>query len=141
MFLPFTLQLAYGWTSLGLKITIVLTVIVVPAVWFMAKHYGPIGAAYAFLLLQLINMVIGVPLTHRRLLRGEMTKWFLHDIGPPLTASVLIVGMARILITTPMSPIMTLGVLLLVLLAALLAATWVAPQIRCSLLAKPSSGL
>jgi O-antigen/teichoic acid export membrane protein len=139
MFLPFTLQLAYGWTSLGLKITIFLTVIVVPAVWFMAKHYGPLGAAYVFLGLQLINMVVGVPLTHRRLLRHEMTNWFLQDIVPPLAASVLVVGLARVLVTTPMSPIVTLAVLLLVLLVALLAATSVAPQIRCSLLAKPSS--
>ncbi len=139
MFLPFTLQLAYGWTSLGLKITIFLTIIVVPGVWFMAKHYGPIGAAYVFLGLQLVNMLIGVPLTHRRLLRQEMTKWFLQDIAPPLAASVLVVGLARVFVSTPMPPLVTLGVLLLVLLAALLAATSVAPQIRCSLLAKPSA--
>jgi hypothetical protein len=139
MFLPFTLQLAYGWTSLGLKITILLTVVVVPALWFMATHYGAIGAAYVFLGLQLINMLIGVPLTHRRLLRHEMTKWFLQDIGPPLAASALVVGLARVLVTTPMSPLVTLGVLLLVLAAALLAATAVAPQIRGSWLAKPSA--
>lgn len=139
MFLPFTLQLAYGWTSLGLKITIFLTIIVVPGVWFMAKYYGPVGAAYVFLGLQLINMLIGVPLTHRRLLRQEMTKWFLQDIAPPLAASVLVVGLARLFVSTPMPPLATFGVLLLILLAALLAATSVAPQIRCSLLAKPSA--
>jgi O-antigen/teichoic acid export membrane protein len=139
MFLPFTLQLAYGWTSLGLKITMFLTVIVVPAVWVMAKHYGAIGAAYVFLGVQVINVLIGVPLTHRRLLRHEMTKWFLQDIAPPLAASVLVVGLARMFIGTLMPPLLTLGVLLLVLVAALLAATSVAPQIRCSLLAKPSA--
>jgi O-antigen/teichoic acid export membrane protein len=139
MFLPFTLQLAYGWTSLGLKITMFLTIIVVPAVWVMAKHYGGIGAAYVFLGLQVINMLIGVPLTHRRLLRHEMTKWFLQDIAPPLAASVLVVGLARMFVTTPMPPLLTLGVLLLVLVGALLAATSVAPQIRCSLLPKTSA--
>ena len=139
MFLPFTLQLAHGWTSLGLKMTIFLTLIVVPAVWFMAKHYGPVGAAYVFLGLQLINMAIGVPLTHRRLLQHEMTKWFLQDIGPPSAASILVVGLARLLVATPMSPIVTMTVLLLVLLVAFLAATSVAPQIRCCLLTKPSS--
>lgn len=139
MFLPFTLQLAYGWTSLALKITMFLTIIVVPGVWFMAKHYGALGAAYVFLCLQLINMLIGVPLTHRRLLRHEMTKWFLQDIAPPLLASVLVVGLARVFVSTPMPPLITLGVLLLVLLAALSAATSVAPQIRGSLLAKPSA--
>jgi O-antigen/teichoic acid export membrane protein len=139
MFLPFTLQLAYGWTSLGLKITMFLTVIVVPAVWMMAKYYGAIGAAYVFLGLQVVNMLVGVPLTHRRLLRHEMTKWFFEDIAPPLAASVLVVGLARVLVGTPMPPLATLGVLLFVLVAALLAATFVAPQIRGSLLTKPSA--
>jgi len=139
MFLPFTLQLAYGWTSIGLKITMFLTVIVVPAVWVMAKHYGAIGAAYVFLGLQVMNLLIGVPLTHRRLLRHEMTKWFLQDIAPPLAASVLVVGLARMSVSTPMPPLLTLGMLLLVLVAALLAALSVTPQIRCSLLAKTSA--
>lgn len=138
MFLPFTLQLAYGWTSIGLKITIFLTVIVVPAVWFMAKHYGPVGAAFVCLGLQMANMLIGVPLTHRRLLRHEMTSWFLQDIGPPLLGSVVVTGLARMLITSPMSPLATAGMLLLVLVAALAVATSLAPQIRGSLLARPS---
>jgi len=139
MYLPFTLQLAYGWTSLGLKITISLTVIVVPAVWVMAKHYGPIGAAYVFLGLQVFNMLVGVPLTHRRLLRHEMTKWFVHDIAPPVAASVLVVGLARVFVSKVLPPLVTLGMLSLVLVAALLAAISVAPQIRGSLLAKRSA--
>jgi O-antigen/teichoic acid export membrane protein len=139
MFLPFTLQLAYGWTSLGLKITMFFTAVVVPAVWLMAKHYGAIGAAYVFLGLQVSNMLMGVPLTHRRLLPHEMGRWFLRDIAPPLAASVLVVGLARIFVSTPMKPLLTLGVLVLVLFAALLAATSVAPHIRCSLLAKSSA--
>jgi O-antigen/teichoic acid export membrane protein len=138
MFLPFTLQLAYGWTSVGLKITIFLTVIVVPAIWFMAKHYGPVGAAFVCLGLQAINMLIGVPLTHRRLLRHEMTKWFLQDIGPPLAASALVASVARLLITRQMSPLATCAVLLLVLFAALAAATSLASQIRDSLFTKQS---
>ncbi|MGA9390859.1 MAG: hypothetical protein WBV69_10475, partial [Candidatus Sulfotelmatobacter sp.] len=139
MFLPFTLQLAYGWTGIGLRITIFLTIVVVPAIWLMAKHYGPVGAAFVCLGIQIVNMLVGVPLTHRRLLRHEMTKWFLQDIGPPLVASVVVVGMARLLITGPMAPLATLAVLLFVLLAALTAATFLAPQIRGSLLTKLSS--
>jgi O-antigen/teichoic acid export membrane protein len=136
MFLPFTLQLAYGWTSIGLKITLSLTIVVVPAIWFMAKHYGPVGAALVCLGLQIVNMMIGVPLTHRRLLRGEMAKWFLQDIGPPLAASVFVVVVARMLITAQMSPSAMLAVLLVVLIAALAAATSFAPQIRGSLLTR-----
>jgi len=139
MFLPFTLQLAYGWTSIGLKITIFLTIVVVPAIWFMATQYGPVGAAFVCLGLQMINMLVGVPLTHRRLLRHEMTRWLTQDIGPPLAASVLVAGLARIMIRSQMPPLTTLATLLLVLLAALAAAASLAPDIRGSLLTKLSS--
>jgi O-antigen/teichoic acid export membrane protein len=140
MYLPFTLQLAHGWTGIGLRITIFLTIVVVPSIWFMAKHYGLVGAALVCFALQAINMLIGVPLTHRRLLRHEMAKWLLQDIGRPLVASVLVVGVARMLITNPMSPAATLAALSLILLAALAAATSLAPQIRGPLLSKLSSG-
>jgi O-antigen/teichoic acid export membrane protein len=139
MFLPYTLQLAYGWTSIGLAITISLTIVVVPAMWIMATHYGPIGAAFVFLGLQLINMLVGVPLTHRRLLRHEMMRWFLQDVGPPLGASVLVVGLARVMVSSKMPPLATLATLLLVLLAALAAAASLTPHIRGRLVTKLSS--
>lgn len=139
MYLPYMLQLAYGWTSIGLKITIFLTVVVVPAIWLMATHYGPMGAAFVWLGLQAINMLIGVPLTHRRLLRREMTRWFLQDVGPPLAATVVVAGLGRALITGPMSSLATSVALFVVLLAALAASACAAPLIRDRLLTKLSS--
>jgi O-antigen/teichoic acid export membrane protein len=139
MFLPYTLQLAYGWTSIGLAITISLTVVVVPAMWIMATHYGPIGTAFVFLGLQLVNLLVGVPLTHRRLLKHEMMKWFLQDVGPPLGASVLVVGLARMIVNRQMPPLATLATLLVTLLAALAAAASLSPHIRGRLVTKLSS--
>ena len=136
MYLPYTLQLAYGWTSISLKITAFLTVLVVPAMWFMATHYGPIGVAIVWLGLQALNMVIGVPLTHRRLLQHEMARWFFQDIGPPLLAVGLVAGLGRSLIIGRMSPWATSASLSVVLLAALVAAASVAPLIRRPLLTK-----
>lgn len=139
MFLPYTLQVAHGWTSIGLTITISLTIIVLPAMWIMATHYGPMGAAFVVLGLQMINMMIGVPLTHCRLLRHEMVNWFLQDVCPPLVTSVLVVGLARLMITSQMPALSTFAVLLVVFLAALVAAASSAPYIRGSFLAKVSS--
>jgi O-antigen/teichoic acid export membrane protein len=138
MNLPYALQLAYGWTSIGLTTTISLTIIVIPALLFMATHYGPVGAASVFLGLQVINMLVGIPVTHRRLLRHEMTRWVVQDVSPPLAASVAVVGVARILITRHMSPLSTLAVLAATLLVALVAAAFLAPQIREGLLTKLS---
>jgi O-antigen/teichoic acid export membrane protein len=139
MNLPYALQLAHGWTSLGLTTTISLTIIVIPALLFMAAHYGAVGAAFVFFGLQMINLLVGLPLTHRRLLRHEMTPWLLRDVGPPLAASLLAVGIARVAIPSPMSPLSTLLTLVVVLLAAVLAAALLAAQIRERLLTKLSS--
>jgi O-antigen/teichoic acid export membrane protein len=139
MNLPYALQLAYGWTSLGLTTTISLTIVVIPALLFMATHYGAVGAAFVFFGLQMINMLVGLPLTHRRLLQHEMTTWLLRDVGPPLAASLLAVGIARVIIPGEMSPVSTLAILVAVLLAALVAAASLAPYIRERLLTKLST--
>jgi O-antigen/teichoic acid export membrane protein len=141
MNLPYALQLAYGWTSIGLKITAFMSVIVVPALWFAAAHYGPVGAACVFVGLQSTNMLIGLPITHRRLLRHELTRWIYQDVGPPLGASVLIVGLARVAMSRRLSPLAVLSTLFAVLLAAMAAAAFVAPLIRRRLLSKLSSML
>ena len=141
MNLPYALQLAYGWTSLGLTTTVSLTIIVIPALLFMATHYGAVGAALVFFGLQMINMLVGLPLTHRRLLQRELTAWLLRDVGPPLAASLLAVGVARVVIPSPMSPISTLASLVVIFLAALVAAAFLAPQIREHLLMKLSNKL
>jgi len=141
MNLPYALQLAYGWTRIGLQITVFMSVVAVPAFWFAATHYGAIGAACVFVGLQAVNMLLGLPLTHRRLLRDELTRWLLQDVGPPLAASVLVVGLARVAISSRLSPLAFLSTLFAVLLAAMAAAVFVAPLIRKRLLSKVSSML
>jgi O-antigen/teichoic acid export membrane protein len=129
MSLPYALQLAHGWTSIGLKITIVLTVVVVPAIWFMTKFYGAVGAASVWLLLNVSYVAIGVPLTHRRLLKGEARRWF-GDVGLPLVPVVLVTLLGRALIESPMSMAGGITALSAVLVCAVGAATLASPLIR-----------
>ncbi len=76
MHLPYALQLANGWTSLGLKINLFLIIIYVPTILFFTKQFGAIGAGLAWICINLTYMLLGVPLTHRRYLKGETLKWF-----------------------------------------------------------------
>jgi O-antigen/teichoic acid export membrane protein len=138
MNLPYALQLAYGWTSIGLRINVFLTVTLVPAVWILASHYGAIGAASVWTGLNCIYIVIGVPLTHRRLLRGETGRWFAEDIGLSLTAVLLVAGLGRALTTRPTSLGMAIVNFSVVFFGALIAAAFAAPQIRSRLLAELS---
>ena len=90
MNLPYALQLAYGWTSIGLRICMFLLVLSIPGVWLMAKYYGAVGAACVWPGLNGIYMLIGIPLTHRRLLKGGARRWW-GEVGLPLVPILLIV--------------------------------------------------
>jgi O-antigen/teichoic acid export membrane protein len=135
MSVPYALQLAYGWTSIGFRITLFLTITLVPAIIFMTIRFGAIGAASVWILLNGIYLSIGLPLTHRRLLQGEMRHWF-EDVGPSLAAALFTAGVGRWLIADQMPPLTSLVCLFIVLLTALLAAALAAPHMRTWLFLK-----
>ncbi len=130
MNVPYALQLAHGWTSIGLRINTVFVMTLLPAIVFMATHFGAVGAATVWVALNAIYMVVGVPLTHRRLLKGEARRWFTEDVGLPLVGAVLVAWMGRELIASPMHPLAALVSLSTLLLGGLTAAALAAPQIR-----------
>jgi O-antigen/teichoic acid export membrane protein len=104
MNLPYALQLAYGWTSIGLGIGVFLTVTFVPAIWVLATHYGPLGAASAWLFLNCAYFAIGAPLTHRRLLIGEGWQWLSEIILPLVPVSIIsVVGADAIAVSASTS--------------------------------------
>ena len=129
MSLPYALQLAYGWTSIGLRITTFLTIVIVPAIWFMATSYGAVGAASVWVGLNCIYMAIGVPLTHRRLLKGQAWRWF-GDVGLPLATVLLVVLIGRGLVATSMSTPVAICALSLLLFCATGAAALISSSIR-----------
>ena len=136
MNLPYALQLAYGLTGIGLGINTFLVVIVIPAIFFMTTHYGAVGAAMVWVASQTIYMLIGVPLTHKYLLRGEASRWFAEDVGLPLAGAMFVVGIGRWLIVSPMTPGVAFVSLSVVLFGSLAAAFLAAPQTRLWLTAK-----
>jgi len=122
MNLPYALQLSHGWTRIGLAINIVFIVTLVPAIVFTTKRFGAAGAASVWLALNAIYMIVGVPLTHRRLLKGEAFRWFTKDVGIPLAGSLIIAGSARMIFPVFESTSRLLPVSLLLLVFVLTAA-------------------
>jgi O-antigen/teichoic acid export membrane protein len=130
MNLPYALQLAYGWTSLGLRINTFLIATMVPAIILLASRYGAVGAAAVWVALNSIYMLIGVPLTHRHLLKGEARRWFAQDVVLPLMSVVLVAGLGRQLLVSPLSPFVAVTGLALTLLSTLTTAAVAAPHVR-----------
>ena len=115
-------------------ITMSFIVTLAPTIYFMTIHYGAVGAAIMWAALNGIYMLIGVPLTHRRLLQGEMGRWFAEDTIPPLVAAVLVGGVGRWFIASPMPPVTAIISLTVILLSTLMASALVAPHMRAWML-------
>ncbi len=130
MILPYSLQIAHGWTSIGLFITTFLIITFVPVIYFMTTRYGAVGAAAAWAILNSIYMLIGVPFTHRRLLKGEAWRWLRRDIVPPLLTVLVVVSTGRWLVMSPMQPVTSFLTVGGILFCALLAAALAAPEIN-----------
>jgi O-antigen/teichoic acid export membrane protein len=88
MFLPYNLQLADGWTRLPIYLALGMIVILLPATIYMTNEYGALGAAVAWVCVNAGYVAAGIPLMHRRLLRGQAHCWYVTDVGVGLVASL-----------------------------------------------------
>jgi O-antigen/teichoic acid export membrane protein len=134
MHLPFALQLSHGWTRIGISINLFLIAVLLPATIILAQFYGATGGAAAWALLNILYVVIGIPLTHRRILKGETFRWFKDDLILPMTGAVGVVAAGRILLTVSLTPTGTLFFLVGLLICSSAVAAIVTPQTRAWLL-------
>jgi O-antigen/teichoic acid export membrane protein len=90
---PYALQLANGWTKLNLYSNLVAIAIILPGYFILSKKYGGLGAAVTWLILNLGYLVVLIPFMHKRLLKKEMVKWYLFDLGIPIfTGSFVVIA-------------------------------------------------
>jgi O-antigen/teichoic acid export membrane protein len=93
--LPYTLQLAAGWSSLGLYANLVSLLVMIPALLVLAPRYGQSGAAAVWLLLNLGYIVVQVPIMFRHLLPETRASWFRSAFFQPAAISFSVVGLSR----------------------------------------------
>ena len=101
MAVPYAVQVAAGWTSLSVKVNLILTVVAVPAIILAARQYGPIGAAAVWPLLMASYVAIALPMIHRRLLPDFGTRWFLGQIVLPVGLTISAMALFRAVSPTP----------------------------------------
>ncbi len=93
MGIPYIMQLAHGWTGFAARMNMVAVVILVPLILWMAPHYGAIGVAWIWVVLNLGYIFMGIHFMHRRLLSQEKWNWYWYDIimpGIPISLVTLI---------------------------------------------------
>lgn len=112
-FMPYALQLAFGWTRLQLTAVVGALTVSVPLTVFAALYWGGIGAAAVGLALNVAIVTFVVPQMHRRLLTGEAFSWFTKDILLPLGAVVIVGSLGRLVLaeTSMALTVVQLGIL------------------------------
>lgn len=103
MYIPSAVQLAHGWTRLGIYTNAVGVIVLVPLVIVLAQRYGGAGAASVWMILNACYLFIALPCMHSRLLKGELRKWYWGDVGLPLLGTVCI-GWGGTLFISPALP-------------------------------------
>lgn len=127
MFVPYAAQLAHGWTSLSLKINVVMVLLLVPIMVIGVSRFGPISAAYTWLALNATYLTIGQVLMSRKILRTELLRWYTQDLLPVAAIVAVTALLLRMATPTDMSRWVSAAVLVLesgfLLIAALLTSS------------------
>ncbi len=98
MHLPYALQLAYGWTRLTFYLNLAAVLIAAPSMVFLASTYGAVGVAYVWVILNGGFVLVVSQVMHRRLLKGEQWRWYLTDVGLPMSVSLVAALLCRVLV-------------------------------------------
>ncbi len=103
MYLPHALQLSFGWTRLFFFSNLVAVCLFVASIVYMTTHYGSVGAASVWLILNIGFILFEVPLMHRRLLNKEKWRWYWQDVLIPLAAALVIAVSGKLFINSSMA--------------------------------------
>jgi len=85
IYVPYGLQLASGWTSLSLKLTLLSLAVFFPMVVYLATYWQ--DAALAWLLLNLMTASLGAFFMYKRILKNEKYAWLKNSIIAPILSS------------------------------------------------------
>lgn len=117
--LPYSIQLAYGWTRLAFFSNVFAVTFLTPLmIWLVARYQG-VGAGWAWIVLNSGYFIFLIPIMHRRLLRGEMGEWYRRDVILPAAVVFVIALAVRLVLPIRASiPSVLLAVIVLFALSA-----------------------
>jgi hypothetical protein len=132
MYLPYGLQLAHGWTGLALRSNAVAVVLLVPGTYILARIYGAAGAAAACIILNAGYLIVNIQLMHRRILPGQLARWYMADSALPLIGPLAVTACAWWFLPDNLGRWEWAGALAAVFVLSLLASGASAPLVRAA---------
>jgi len=94
MWLPAAFQQAHGWTRLHASMIAGALVLGAPIMVWAIRTVGTVGATTVWVLHGISGLTLGLWLMHRRLLVGDLLKWYRVVLLPPLILTLPLVGLA-----------------------------------------------
>jgi O-antigen/teichoic acid export membrane protein len=132
--MPYGLQVAAGRVSLAMVLNFAAAVLMMPLAILLSVRYGAPGGAAAWLIVNVAYVAVGMPLIHRRLLHGELRRWYRSDFVPPALASAAVAGFAAALMPSTLGKLGELTWMAGGLVCALIVAVLVTGEVRSRIL-------
>jgi O-antigen/teichoic acid export membrane protein len=132
---PFSITIAYGWVRFVFYRSLILSLLVVPLMIVLSLRYAGIGAALTWALLNLAQLIVLPLIIHQKILKGELKRWYIFDVGIPVVVSLTVLGTVRWLMTDSYSSAQTIAMILAAALITFGFAVLGARDIRSSVVA------
>jgi len=94
-YLPYQLQIAHALTGLLFKINLLIVFILVSLIYIVVPRYGAEGAAWIWLIINAVYLLISVHFMHRKLLVNEKWQWYFFDLLLPTLGVVIVMVLAQ----------------------------------------------
>jgi O-antigen/teichoic acid export membrane protein len=130
VWIPYQLQLAHGWTALAIRVNAVSVAFLVPAIFWLVGRFGAIGAAWAWVALNVGYMGFTIHFMHRRLLVDEKWRWYARDIALPLACAGAVAALLRSATPPDLGRLAGIAALGMYSCAILATAVFAAPLVR-----------
>jgi O-antigen/teichoic acid export membrane protein len=131
--LPYGLQLAYGWVKLAFYLNLIGVVLLGPITYWLVTQYGAVGGAFSILILHAVSFFVAMPLMHRKLLNGELKKWYIHDVGYPLIPVFIIVWVGRYFLPLNLTYPMLFFAITSICLLSMIVSAMTTPDLRAAI--------
>jgi O-antigen/teichoic acid export membrane protein len=128
--LPYIAQLAHAWTRLAVATNAVAVGLMVPLMIFMVRRYQGYGACVVWIMIELLYLGSVLGIMHRRVLKGEASRWLFGDVLRPFAAAWLAGYCASWALSHSIIQAPPIAVSIAVALVAMPAAVMSAPEVR-----------
>jgi O-antigen/teichoic acid export membrane protein len=130
MNVPYALQLGEGWLRLAVRLTLMQGALYVPLLWLMTARFGMIGAAATWTLVNAIYVVVGLPLTQRRVMPAAESRRVVLRIAAAFTIASACGFAGRMMLRTEQTAMVTILCVTATLLVAASACAAASPATR-----------